>query len=280
MRELHVDEITKAVTEIGLEANFDLGEDVSSAFAKFKLKETSEVGKEVLSQLEENADIARDEKLGICQDTGFAVIFLELGQDLHIVGGDLYEAIHEGVRRCYSNGYLRKSIVRDPIDRINTGDNTPAVIHTKIVPGDKLKVTIAPKGGGSENMSGVAMLKPADGLEGVVNFIVNRVSEAGPNPCPPIVVGVGIGGTFEKAALLAKEALLRPIGESHPDPETDRLEKEVLNKINALGIGPAGLGGRTTALDVHINRHPCHIASLPVAVNINCHASRHRHVIL
>jgi fumarate hydratase subunit alpha len=227
-----------------------------------------------------NADIARSEDVPMCQDTGFAVVFVELGQDVHIEGGALEDAINEGVRRGYTEGYLRKSIVGHPLERVNTGDNTPAVIHLKLVPGNKMKITVAPKGGGSENMSGIKMLKPAEGVEGVKKFVLDTVKAAGPNPCPPIIVGVGIGGTFEKCALLAKEALLRPVGTPSHRPEIARLERELLDEINSTGIGPQGLGGRFTALAVHIEIYPVHIASLPVAVNINCHASRHKEIVL
>ncbi|HVP57976.1 MAG TPA: fumarate hydratase, partial [bacterium] len=228
----------------------------------------------------ENARIAREEMIPICQDTGFTVVFLEVGQDVHFAGGDINQAIADGVKRGYTEGFLRKSILADPIKRVNTGDNTPPVVHLSIVPGDKVKVTIAPKGGGSENMSAVKMLKPAEGIEGVKNFVVERVEIAGGNPCPPVVVGVGIGGTFEKVAYLAKKALLRPLGVRHEDPFYAEVEEELLKRINATGIGPQGLGGRVTALDVHIETYPCHIASLPAAVNLNCHASRHGHRVI
>ncbi len=272
--------ITATVAELCQKANYELGEDVLRAFNEALDQEISLTGKDVLQQLLENARIAREEQVPMCQDTGFAVVFLEIGQEVMITGGDLYEAVNEGVRRGYRDGYLRKSIVDHPLRRKNTGDNTPAVIHTRIVPGDKLRIVVAPKGGGSENMSGLRMLKPAEGVEGVKNFVIEQVRAAGPNPCPPVVVGVGIGGTFEKAALLAKEALLRPLGQSHPDAEVAALEKELLEAINNLGIGPQGLGGRITALAVHVEVYPCHIASLPVAVNINCHASRHKEAVL
>jgi fumarate hydratase subunit alpha len=276
MRELHVDEVAEALRRLAVEANTELGEDVLASFERFGACEESPTGRDVLTQLVENARIARDEKLPLCQDTGFAVVFVELGQEVHLVGGDLYEAVNRGIRRGYEEGYLRKSIVADPLRRTNTGDNTPAVVHLKLVPGDRLRLTFAPKGGGSENMSGVAMLRPADGIGGVKRFVVQRVSEAGPNPCPPTVVGVGIGGTFEVAAYLSKLALLRPLGRRHPDPFYASLEEDLLTEINRLGIGPAGLGGTTTSLDVHVETHPCHIASLPVAVNIQCHAARHK----
>jgi fumarate hydratase subunit alpha len=237
--------------------------------------EESPTGKEILSMLLENARIAREDQIAICQDTGFAVIFIDLGQDVHLVGGDLNEAVADGVRRGYGDGYLRKSILGDPIKRVNTGDNTPPVIHLTMVPGEKVRIVVAPKGGGSENMSAVRMLKPSDGIEGVKNFVVDTVDKAGGNPCPPIVVGVGIGGTFEKCAYLAKKALLRPLGGRHPDPFYAEVEDELLTKVNGTGVGPQGLGGRVTALDVHVEVHPCHIASLPAAVNLNCHATRH-----
>lgn len=262
------------------DANFYLGEDVIEAFNNAYKQELSLTGKEIIEQLIKNADIARAEAVPMCQDTGFAVVFVELGQDVHIAGGSLEDAINEGVRRGYTEGYLRNSIVGHPLVRVNTGDNTPAVIHLKLVPGDQLKIIVAPKGGGSENMSAIKMLKPADGVDGVKKFVLDTVKEAGPNPCPPIIVGVGIGGTFEKAALLAKEALLRPVGAPSHRQEIAELEREMLKKINNLGIGPQGLGGRITALAVHVNIYPAHIASLPVAVNINCHASRHKEVIL
>jgi len=280
MKTINVTDVTKAVKRMCMEANFYLGADVLKAFDEALKIEKSPAGISVMEQLIENAEIAKSEQVPMCQDTGFAVFFVELGQDVHITGGNLVDAINEGVRQGYTEGYLRKSIVSDPIKRINTKDNTPAVIHTEIVPGENLKITIAPKGGGSENMSGLKMLKPSEGINGVKDFVIERVSQAGSNPCPPIVVGVGIGGTFEKAAYLAKKALLRPLGEHNPDPDTAALEKELLEKINNLGIGPQGFGGRVTALAVSVEKHPCHIASLPVAVNINCHAHRHKEVIL
>ena len=280
MKTINVTDVTKAVKRMCMEANFYLGADVLKAFDEALKIEKSPAGISVMEQLIENAEIAKSEQVPMCQDTGFAVFFVELGQDVHITGGNLVDAINEGVRQGYTEGYLRKSIVSDPIKRVNTKDNTPAVIHTEIVPGENLKITIAPKGGGSENMSGLKMLKPSEGINGVKDFVIERVSQAGSNPCPPIVVGVGIGGTFEKAAYLAKKALLRPLGEHNPDPDTAALEKELLEKINNLGIGPQGFGGRVTALAVSVEKHPCHIASLPVAVNINCHAHRHKEVIL
>jgi fumarate hydratase subunit alpha len=280
MRELDVKEITEAVRRMAVEANVVLGKDVLDAFASYRDAEASEAGRDVLCQLIENAAISKETRMPLCQDTGFAVVFLDVGQDVHLTGGDLVGAVNEGVRRGYEEGFLRKSIVGDPLRRKNTGDNTPAVIHIRIVPGDKVHVVFAPKGGGSENMSGIAMLRPADGIEGVKKFVLERLSAAGPNPCPPLIVGVGIGGTFEIAALLSKRALLRPIGDRNADPYYSALETELLEKINRLGIGPMGLGGTTTALDVHVETHPCHIASLPVAVNIQCHSSRHLEVEL
>jgi fumarate hydratase subunit alpha len=275
MREVDVKMITEKVKALCMEANTDLGEDVLRAFDKAMEKEESPLGIEILKELKENARIAQEERVPICQDTGFAVIFLELGQEVHLVGGGLKEAIFEGVRQGYRDGFLRKSICH-PFSRANTGDNTPAIIHTEIVPGEKVKITVAPKGGGSENMSRVVMLTPSDGVEGIKRFVVQRVKESGSNPCPPTIVGVGIGGTFEQAALLAKKSLLRPLGSRNPDPELDKLESEILNEINRLGIGPQGLGGRTTSLAVQILMMPCHIASFPLAVNIQCHAQRHK----
>lgn len=279
MREVDIGIITEKVKSLCMEANFDLGKDVLDAFKKAKAKEESPTAREILGQLEENASIARGERVGICQDTGIAVVFVEMGQDIHLVGGDLNHAIYEGVRRGYQEGYLRKSLCH-PFTRANTGDNTPAVIHVEIVPGDKVKLVVAPKGGGSENMSRVTMLIPAVGKKGIVEYVVRRVKESGGFPCPPTIVGVGIGGTFEETALLAKKALLRPIGSKNPDLELDSLEGEILDEINRLGIGPQGLGGRTTSLAVHINMMPCHIASLPLAVNIQCHAHRHKEAVI
>jgi fumarate hydratase subunit alpha len=263
-----------------MEANYDLGEDVLKAFRDSLKVEESPAGRDILRQLLDNAKIAADERVPMCQDTGVAVFFVELGQDLHVVGGGLIDAINQGVKKGYGEGYLRKSMVGHPLERKNTGDNTPAVVHVDVVPGDKLKITIAPKGAGSENMSAVKMLTPAAGVEGVKKFVIDRVREAGSNPCPPIVVGVGVGGTMEQAALIAKKALLRPIGQPSKLPDIAALEKELLESINKLGIGPQGLGGRTTALWVNVEIYPCHIASLPVAININCHASRHKEAVL
>lgn len=280
MKEVDAAKITEEVMRLCMEANFELGEDVLRAIERGYETEESPVGKEILGQLLENAEIAKTERMPICQDTGLTVIFLEVGQDVRITGGDLETAINEGVRKGYMEGYLRKSVLGDPLKRVNTGDNTPAVLHTKIVPGDTFRMYVVPKGGGSENMSKVAMLKPADGVDGVKEFVVESVRTASANPCPPIIVGVGIGGTFEQCAMNSKRALLREIGSEHSDPFYAELEKELLVKVNELGVGPQGLGGVVTALAVHIEAAPCHIASLPVAVNLNCHAARHKMVEL
>ena len=252
-----------------------LPDDVTAALQRSREIEESSAARDVIDQIIENAGIAKEEQVPICQDTGVALVFVELGQDAHIVGGGLYDAINEGVRRGYNQGYLRKSIVRHPIDRVNTQDNTPAVIHVELVPGDRVKITIAPKGGGSENVSAAKMLTPADGLEGVKAFVVKTVTDAGSNPCPPIVVGVGIGGTLEKTALLSKKAILRNVGEPSANPIDAQIERDLLAAVNDTGVGPSGLGGRVTALAVHVESHPCHIASLPVAVTLQCHAARH-----
>ncbi|MEW5783832.1 MAG: fumarate hydratase [Bacillota bacterium] len=275
MRELKAETISEVVAAMCQEANIYLGEDVVQALKNSLQIEESPTGKEVLQQLIENVAIARNEQIPACQDTGFAVFFVEWGQEVHLTGATLEDAVNEGVRRGYRDGFLRKSIVKDPLNRVNTGDNTPAVIHLTMVPGDQVKIAFAPKGGGSENMSTVKMLNPSDGEQGLVNCVVNHVRDAGPNPCPPIVVGVGFGGTFEKVALLAKKALFRPVGEPNGDPFYAALEQKILERVNKLGIGPQGFGGRVTALAVHIEVHPCHIASMPAAVNINCHAARH-----
>ena len=275
IRTIKTEEITKIVKEMCIEANHFLSEDMREAFHNALDREKSELGKKILNQLDENLKIAGQEMIPICQDTGMAVFFLEVGQDVHLEGSPIEDAINEGVRQGYVEGFLRKSVVSDPILRENTKDNTPAVIHYSIVPGDKVKITFAPKGFGSENMSRVFMLKPADGLEGVKNAILTAVKDAGPNACPPMVVGVGVGGTFEKSALLAKKALTRPVAEHNEIPYVAELEKEMLDKINKLGIGPGGLGGTTTALAVNINTYPTHIAGLPVSVNICCHVNRH-----
>lgn len=275
MRTLKVSEITEAVKDMCIEANHFLTEDMKCALERAALTEESILGRQILEQLQENLKIAGDDRIPICQDTGMAVIFVEVGQEIYFEGGTLTEAIQEGVRRGYQEGFLRKSVVKDPLIRENTRDNTPAVIHYDIVSGDGVKITVAPKGFGSENMSRIFMLKPADGMEGVRNAVLTAVREAGPNACPPMVVGVGIGGTFEKCAVLAKQALTRPVDERSSVPYVSELERELLEKINASGIGPGGLGGRTTALAVNINTYPTHIAGLPVAVNICCHVNRH-----
>jgi fumarate hydratase subunit alpha len=279
MREVHVNQITKVIRDLFIDANYNLGADVLAAFDRGIAHDESPVAKEVLKELKENAKIAREEHSPICQDTGLAVLFIDIGQDVHVIGGDFKEAVNEGVRQGYQEGYLRKSAC-NPFSRKNTKDNTPAVIHLDIVPGDKMKITAVPKGGGAENMSRVHMMAPSAGIEGIKDFIVNRMKESGSNPCPPTVVGVGIGGTFERSALLAKKALLRNIGERNPDPELAKLEVEVLERINKLGIGPMGYGGNTTSLDVFFEVEPCHIASLPLAVNVQCHASRHKEAII
>jgi fumarate hydratase subunit alpha len=281
MREIAAEDITKTVARLCKEANFFLGEDVLSALKKARKEEESPVAINVLDQIIENVDIAAKEEMPLCQDCGLAIIFVELGQDAHIKGGDLYEAINEGVRKGYSEGYLRKSVVKQPFSaRMNTKDNTPAIIHTEIVKGDKLKITVAPKGGGSENMSRFTVFKPAQGRPAVVEFVVKAVEEAGSNPCPPTIIGVGIGGSAEKAMYLAKKSLLRKVGEPSPDKEVAELESELLKRINATGVGPGGVGGRFTSLAVHVETHPSHIASLPVAVNIQCHSARHKEAVL
>lgn len=275
MKTIQVSEITKNIKEMCIEANHFLSEDMKCAMANAVISEQAPLGKQILEQLEDNLTIAGQDMIPICQDTGMAVIFIEIGQEVHLEGGSLEEAINEGVRQGYVDGYLRKSVVKDPLIRENTKDNTPAVIHYSIIPGDEVKITVAPKGFGSENMSRVFMLKPADGIEGVKNAILTAVKDAGPNACPPMVVGVGIGGTFEKCALMAKKALTRPVNEHSEIPYVCEMEKELLERINATGIGPGGLGGSTTALAVNINTYPTHIAGLPVAVNICCHVNRH-----
>lgn len=275
MREISVISLKEKVKEMLIKVNYELSDDMKKALKDARKTETSPVGKNILSQLDENMEIAQKRQIPICQDTGMAVIFLKIGQEVHFKDGDVKEALNEGVREAYEEGYLRKSVVGDPLLRENTRDNTPAVIHFDLVPGDKAKLSVTCKGFGSENMSRIYMLKPADGREGVINSVVNTVKEAGPNACPPLVVGVGIGGTFEKAALMAKEALLRPAGEHSSLSHMAELEKEILEKINQLDIGPAGLGGNTTALAVNIESYPTHIAGLPVAVNLCCHVNRH-----
>ncbi len=279
MREIRAEQITAAVKHLCIEANCHLTGDLKQRICDCCNNEPWPQAKEILERIIENYEIADEKNQPICQDTGMACVFLKIGQDVHIVG-NLTEAVDEGVRQGYTEGFLRKSVVRDPLDRVNTGDNTPAMLYTEIVPGDKVEITVAPKGFGSENMSRIAMLRPSDGLEGVKNFVIKAVEEAGPNPCPPIVVGVGVGGTFDKAAYLAKKALLRPVDVSSDNPFYADLEKELLEKINALGIGPQGFGGKTTALAVNIEVLPTHIAGLPVAVNINCHVTRHKTEVL
>jgi fumarate hydratase subunit alpha len=279
VREIHVNQIISAVENLCIKSNCKLPGDVKRALEKSLKNEASPLGREILKDIIKNAQIAEQKNIPICQDTGFAVVFLSVGQDVRIAGGNIADAINEGVRRGYVRGYLRKSIVADPfLTRKNTGDNTPAIIHTEIVPGDKIKIVLAPKGGGSENMSALRMLKPADGVEGIKSFVLETVDRAGANPCPPIIVGVGVGGTIEVATLIAKKALLRPVGQHHPTPEVAKLEEELLAEINKLGIGPQGFGGTTTALAVHIETFPAHIATLPVAINIQCHAARHMEV--
>ena len=275
MRTIQVSELTQIIKEMCIEANHFLTKDMKTALENACKKEKAPLGKQILCQLQENLNIAGEDMIPICQDTGMAVIFMEVGQDVHFEGGSLEDAVHEGVREGYVEGFLRKSVVKDPLIRENTKDNTPAVIHYEIVPGDRVKITVAPKGFGSENMSRVFMLKPADGIEGVKNAILTAVKDAGPNACPPMVVGVGVGGTFEKCALMAKKALTRPVDEHSPIPYVKEMEEELLTKINKTGIGPGGLGGTTTALAVNINTYPTHIAGLPVAVNICCHVNRH-----
>lgn len=280
MKQLDMSIVTQEVERLCIEANYYIGEDVLNKIKECCKTEESEVGRNVLEQIITNDEIAINESVPMCQDTGLVAIFLEVGTEVKL-NGDIYEAIQEGVRRGYENGYLRKSVVKHPLDRVNTKDNTPAVIHTKLVPGsDKVKILVAPKGGGSENMSLVKMLRPADGVEGIKKLVVETIKNAGGNPCPPIIIGVGIGGTFEKAALLAKEALMREVSDRSPDPINAKLEDELLELVNKTGVGPLGLGGTTTALAVKVETFPCHIASLPVAINLNCHAARHKEVIL
>lgn len=279
MREIHVEEIRDRVAQICIDAAYNLSEDVLTAFDRAIEIETAPGAKEIIVLLKENARIAREEHLPVCQDTGIAIFFVEIGQDLRIKNGFIVDAINEGVRKGYKEGYLRKSVV-DPLTRKNTGDNTPAIIYTELVPGDKLKISFMPKGAGSENMSVIRMLRPTHGVEGIKDFVLECVQKAGANPCPPVVVGVGIGGSFEKAALLAKKALLRPVGSPNAKLELASLEETLLKAVNKTGIGPEGLGGKVTAMAVHVESFPCHIASLPVAVNINCHAARHKTIIL
>ena len=281
MRDIDAKEVTKTVTRLFLEANYNLTDDVLDALKTAQKTEESAAGKEVLRQIIKNAEIAAKEQIPLCQDCGAAVLFLELGQDAHIIGGDLNEAVNEGVRQAYEKGYLRKSMVTHPFSsRVNTKNNTPAIIHTEIVPGDKLKITAVPKGGGAENMSRLVMLTPSAGRQGIIDNVLKAVDEAGSNPCPPVIVGVGIGGTSEKTLLLAKKALLRKVGEHNTDPEVADLEKELLEKVNKLGIGPMGYGGRTTALAVNVEVFPSHIAGMPLAINLNCHSARHKEAVL
>jgi len=281
MREIEASAITQAVAQLCQEANFELGEDVLATLKRAQETEESPLGREVLGQLLENTRIAKEERIPLCQDCGTAVVFLEIGQEAHIISSNLYTAVAEGVRQGYTQGYLRKCIVRQPFSaRINTKDNTPPVIHTEIVPGDQLKIIVMPKGGGAENMSRLAMLKPGDGRQGIIDQVVRTVDEAGGNPCPPLIIGLGIGATAEKTMLLAKKALLRSVAKPNPDPEIAELEQEILGRINALGIGPMGFGGRTTALAVHAEVMPAHIASLPVAINLQCHNARHKEAVL
>lgn len=280
VREINVEEITKAVKKLAMDANYYLPEDVNEKLRESQKKEKWILASDTLGRILDNAEMARAESLPMCQDTGLAVVFVELGQDVHLVGGTLEDAVNEGVRQGYEEGFLRKSVVKDPLNRVNTGDNTPAVINLSLVPGDKLRIMVAPKGFGSENMSQLKMLKPSDGVEGVKDFVLKVCKDAGPNACPPIVVGIGIGGTFDKAAALAKKSLMRPLTQHNENPYYEELEKELLEKVNALGIGPQGYGGGTTAIGVAIEYYPTHIAGLPVAVNINCHATRHKEIIL
>ena len=280
MKTINVNEIIKTVKELSIEANYYLPNDVKEAIEEAEKNEKWPIANNILNKILENSQIAAAEKMPICQDTGMACVFVDIGQDVHITGGSLEEAINEGVRQGYAEGFLRKSVVKDPIHRVNTNDNTPALIYYNMVPGDKVKITVAPKGFGSENMSRIAMLKPSDGLEGVKNFVLETVRMAGPNPCPPIVIGVGIGGSFDKAAYLAKKALIRPVNENNTDEFYSNSEKELLEEVNKIGIGPQGFGGKTTALALNIETYPTHIAGLPVAVNINCHATRHKERVL
>ncbi|MBP3301088.1 MAG: fumarate hydratase [Clostridia bacterium] len=280
MREIHVNSIIDTIEKLCIDANTHLPCDVKNAIERCRACEDGSIACGILDNIIENYNIADKENVPICQDTGMACVFLEIGQDVHIVGGDLTEAVNEGVRRGYANGYLRKSVVKDPVRRGNTGDNTPAMIYTEIVPGENVKITIGPKGFGSENMSAVRMFKPSAGLQGIKDFIIETVQAAGPNPCPPIVIGVGIGGTFDKAALLAKKAIMRPLDTHHPDPYYADLETEMLNKVNELGIGPQGFGGKTTAIGLNIETLPTHIAGMPCAININCHVTRHKSEVL
>lgn len=280
MREINSNHIQQVVRELFIEANYFLSSDVLHRLKKFEKIEASEIGKEMLCRIVENAELAADKRVAICQDTGMSVVFVEIGQEVHVVGDSITEAINEGVRQAYRDGYLRKSVIMDPLNRINTNDNTPAIIHYDIVPGENIKIQVMPKGAGSENMSTIKMLKPSDGVEGVIDFVLETVQKAGANPCPPIIVGIGLGGTMEKAAILSKKSLFRSLDEKNNNPYYAELEDLLLTKINNLGIGPQGLGGITTALAVRIESYPTHMACLPVAVNITCHASRHKEIIL
>jgi len=280
LRRIHINEITKVVAEMCKDANYNLGEDMTVALEESKLHEKSAVGRDILTQILENAEIAREEKMPMCQDTGVAVFFVELGYECQIVGGDIYEAIDEGVRQGYKDGYLRFSMVADPLNRVNTGDNTPSVTYVEMIPGNTVKIKYSAKGGGSENMSRLQMLKPSEGLVGIKDFILDTVRLAGPNACPPMIVGVGIGGSFDRSAYIAKKSLFRDVGIRNADKRIAELEEELLKECNKLGVGPQGMGGTTTALDVKIEVYPCHIAALPVAVNIQCHANRHKVAVL
>lgn len=281
MRSIDSSEVATTVSRLFYDANFFLPDDVLTSLKQAREIEESPIGREVIDRILDNVDIAAKERVALCQDTGTAVVFLEVGQDVHIVGGDFYEAVNDGVRQAYDEGYLRKSVVRQPFSaRVNTRDNTPAIIHTDVVPGDKLRIIVMPKGGGAENMTRLGMLMPSMGRQGVIDFVVKAVDEAGSNPCPPVIVGVGVGGTAEETMLLAKRALLRKIGEPSPEAEVDQLEKEILQRVNNLGIGPQGFGGRVTAMAVHVEVLPCHIASMPVAVNLQCHSARHKEATL
>jgi len=279
MREIHIEEIRDSIAQICIDAAYNLSDDVLMAFDRAIETETAPAAKEIIELLKENARIAREDHIPLCQDTGIAIFYVEIGQDLRIKNGFIVDAINEGVRKGYKEGYLRKSVV-DPITRKNTGDNTPAIIYTELVPGDRLKISFMPKGAGSENMSVIRMLRPTEGVEGIKNFVLECVQKAGANPCPPVVIGVGIGGDFEKAAVIAKKALLRPVGSPNPRLELASFEEMLLKAVNRTGIGPEGLGGKVTAMAVHVESFPCHIASLPVAVNINCHAARHKTIVL
>ncbi len=280
VREISCETIIETIRKLFMEANIDLGEDVLSVLGESVKSEDSELGQYVLERIVENARIAKEESVPLCQDTGLAVVFIELGQDVHVIGGNFCDAVHEGVRKAYSDGFLRKSVC-DPLSRENTGDNTPAIVHIEVVEGDRIKITAMPKGGGSENMSSCAMLVPSAGLEGIKKYIIESVEKAGPNPCPPTIIGVGIGGSIEQSSILAKKALLRPLGEKNrSDSRLSKLEEEILEEVNRLGIGPQGYGGRITSLAVHIEMMPCHIASLPVAVNLQCHVARHKEAII